>query len=106
MIYDELISKFLNDLNNGIIVPKKDKSGNWIREYVPYQEVLKFYCTGTVARNAFLAKYKTLTPISDFPAEEKTEWKKFVNSIFPDKSPEFRLDAVKIIYCIGILSNQ
>ena len=70
-----------------------------------YQATLKFMCTATVPRTLFLSKYKSLLPIEEQPAEEKKEWKVFVNEIFPGTPPIFRLEAVKIIYCIGILTN-
>ena len=70
-----------------------------------YQQTIKFMCVGQVPRQLWLSKYKSLPPIEAFPQEEKKEWKKFVNEIFPEKPPEFRLDAVKIIYTIGVLTN-
>ena len=70
-----------------------------------YQAALKFMCTATVPSKLFLEKYKKLQPIETIEPEEKKKWKQFVNEMFPGTPPEFRLEAVKIIYCIGILSN-
>jgi hypothetical protein len=67
---------------------------------------LPVLCTLDLSRKMFLNKYASLTPIEDFPEEEKIEWKKFVHELFPDKPVEFKLEAVKIIYVIGILTNE
>ena len=87
-LYEELSKRLIEDLQKG-----------------KYQELLKHYCKATVPRNVFLHEYKSLPPIESIEPEEKRNWKKFVNEIFPGTPPEFRLEAVKIIYCIGILSN-
>lgn len=106
MIYKLLIEKYLNDLNTGVKIPKKDISGEWTEQHIQYQDILKCYCTLSVPRQVFLFKYNSLPQLETIPAEEKTEWKKFVNEIFPGTTPQFRLDAVKIIYTIGVLSNE
>ena len=70
-----------------------------------YQETLKALCTLRVPRMLFLDKYKSLPPIEAFEKEDKDEWKRFVNEIFPNTPPIFRLEAVKIIYTVGVLTN-
>jgi len=70
-----------------------------------YQQALKFMCTASVPRQMFLNKYKEFPPIEAYPPEEKKEWKVFVNEVFPGTPPVFRLEAVKIIYVIGMLTN-
>lgn len=106
MITKKLIECYLNDLNTGLRVSKKDAEGNWTEERIQYQELLKTYCILSVPRMCFLSKYNSLPPIESFPAEEKKGWKQFMNEIFPGTTPQFRLEAVKIIYTIGVLSNE
>jgi hypothetical protein len=69
------------------------------------QKVLPILCTLSLPRTLFLSKYKILTPIEAFREDEKKQWKAFVHELFPDQSKEFKLDAVKIIYTIGVLTN-
>lgn len=97
---DELRAKLLADLNSGIVYTDSGK-----QKMIEYDVILKHYCTATVPRNLFLEKYKSLTPIECYQDSEKREWKAFVNEIFPGTSPQFRLEAVKIIYTIGQLTN-
>lgn len=105
-LYQELANRFISDLTKGVLSRRKDNHGAWYQVEIPYNTILKWYCTNTVPRNVFLSIYKTVPKIETIPANEKKEWKKFVNEIFPNTSPEFRLDAVKIIYTIGVLTNQ
>jgi hypothetical protein len=78
----------------------------WLLQTSPnYQESLKAICTLRVPRMLFLDKYKSLPPIEAFEKEDKDGWKKFVNEIFPRTPPQFRLEAVKIIYTVGVLTN-
>lgn len=93
-------TKLLESLQAGISF-----TDNGERKEIGYQEILKFYCRAKVPRTLFLDKYKSLPPIEAYPVEEKQEWKKFVNEIFAGEPPQFRLEAVKIIYTIGILTN-
>jgi len=72
---------------------------------IDYEKAVKAYCTLTVPRNIFLSRYKTLPPIETIPNEEKIQWRLFVNEAFPNTTPQFRLDAIKILYCIGTLTN-
>lgn len=103
---EELRQKLINDLQNGVRIKKKDEHGFWYEQEIQYNDLLKHYCTATVPRNLFLQKYKSIPPIETMPPEEKTQWKKFVNEIFTGTPPEFRLEAVKIIYTIGIMSEK
>jgi hypothetical protein len=103
-IYEELCKKFLDDLQAGVRVPRKI-NGDWLEERIPYQQSLKGYCKNPIIKKVFLWKYKSLDPIESFSSEEKKEWKKYVNEIFPGTPPQFRLDAVKIIYTIGNLTS-
>ena len=50
-----------------------------------------------------LEKYKSLEPIEKMPEKEKKEMKKYVISLFPEKTPEEKVEACKIIYTIGTL---
>lgn len=70
-----------------------------------YQTTLKFMCTASVPRKMFLSKYEDFPPIESYPADEKKEWKAFVNEVFPNTPPSFRLEAVKIIYTIGLMTS-
>jgi hypothetical protein len=92
----------MSDLHSGIIVNKK-VDGEWSEEKVPYEETLKGYCMNVICKKVFLWKYKSMKPIEEFPSEEKTEWKKFVNELFPNTTPQFRMDAVRIIHTISNL---
>lgn len=79
--------------------------------FLPYfnkngEDALKFLVEGRVSRLCFLIAYKHLKPIEDIPNSEKIEWRKYVNEKFPGTTPEFRLEAIKIIYCIGTLIND
>jgi hypothetical protein len=58
---------------------------------------------GIVSKMAFLSAYKRLTPIENMPVNEKKEMKKYVIAMFPEKSPEEKIEACKIIYTIGTL---
>lgn len=69
------------------------------------EQLIPVYCTLEIPRQIFLHKYKSLPPIEGIPEEEKIEWRKFVNNLFPGFSQSFRLDAIRIIYCLGTLTN-
>ena len=99
-ITESLLNKFLEMLNFPCAY-----TYNGEQRTTTYESTLKFMCTATVPRNLFLSKYKSLPQIETIDVEEKKKWKAFVNEIFPGTTPQFRLDAVKIIYCIGVISN-
>lgn len=69
------------------------------------QKTLPTLCKMTLAKKVFLDAYKKLPPIEAFPHEEKIKWKAFVHELFPNASVQDKLDAVKIIYTIGELTN-
>lgn len=97
---EQLRQKLLENLQIGV---KYTLNGEEI--YIGYNTLLKHYCTATVPRTLFLDKYKSVVPIEAFSREEKNQWKAFVNEIFHGTTPQFRLEAVKIIHVIGILTN-
>lgn len=97
---DQLRDKFLDMLQTGVRHTFKGET-----TYLEYQTILKFMCTASVPRLLFLSAYQKLPPIEAYPREEKDEWKKFINEIFPGTPPAFRLEAVKIVYTVGVLSN-
>lgn len=65
------------------------------------EAVLPVLCSLTIPQKLFMDKYKSLPPIETLPPEEKTEMKKYVHELFPGKDVHFKLQAAKIIYCIG-----
>jgi hypothetical protein len=67
------------------------------------EPVLKAICNCAVPSKVILEKYKTIAPIEMMNDKEKSEMKKYVNGLFPGATPQFRLDACKIIYTIGTL---
>lgn len=67
------------------------------------EPILKVICNCVVPSKVILAKYKTIEPIETMGEKEKTEMKKYVNELFPGETPQFRLNACKIIYTIGTL---
>jgi len=101
---ESLVERYLNDLQSGMKYPVKI-SGEWQHHYLSYQTILKAYCTLAIPRHVFLSKYKSVPPIETIDNEEKIGWRKFVNETFPGTPPEFRLEALKIIYTIGILTS-
>jgi len=64
---------------------------------------LKTICNLSLAQTLFMDKYKSLPPIEALPPEQKIDMKKYVHEMFPGKSIEFKLQAVKIIYTIGTI---
>lgn len=64
---------------------------------------LKFFVESTVPSLFFLIIYKGLKPIEEMPEPEKTDFKKYVIEMFPDKSTEEQVKAAKIIYTISQL---
>lgn len=56
-----------------------------------------------VSRLAFLSAYKELPPIEQMAEKENKEMKQFVIETFPDKTPEEKIEACKIVYTIGTL---
>ena len=88
--------------------PFTGKDGLIEKVYLPmFQEqgekILPSFCKMTIPKMAFLSAYKTLPPIEEMNEKEKYEMKQYVNSLFKGETPQFRLDACKIIYTIGNL---
>jgi hypothetical protein len=74
----------------------------WIGEFNKFGEgVLPFQCESSVMKIAWLDKYKNMPPFSTMPEEEKKETMKYVIDMFPDRSPEEKMEACHIIYTIG-----
>lgn len=76
--------------------------------YLPYfqkmgEAAIPHLINSSVSRMCFLAAYKHLPPIEQMPEKEKKEMKKYVIELFPDKTPEEKIEACKIIYTIGTL---
>lgn len=67
------------------------------------EPALKTICSLAVPSMIFLEAYKKLPPIEAMPEKEKVEMKKYVISMFPEKTTEEKLEACKIIYTIGTL---
>ncbi len=69
------------------------------------EKVLKSFISQSIPRQSFLSAYKNLPPIEELPNEEKVGWRKYVNELLPNTTPEYRLEAIKILYTIGTLTN-
>lgn len=67
------------------------------------EKTLIAICNCRVPTMVFLEEYKKLSPIEEMPEKEKYEMKKYVISLFPNKTVQEKLDACKVIYCIGNL---
>lgn len=67
------------------------------------EEVLPFLCSSSLSRMLFLSKYTKIESLLHRPQSEQDEMTAYVDSLFPDKTPEFKEDACKIIYTIGNL---
>lgn len=67
------------------------------------ESMLVAICNCAVPSKVVLEEYKKLPPIETMPEKEKVEMKKYVISLFPDKTPEQKVEACKIIYTIGTL---
>lgn len=66
------------------------------------ESAIIFFCKSTVAKNVFLSKYNKLEhKIDKMGGEEKKELKLYVNELFKNEPPQFRLDACKIIFCLN-----
>jgi hypothetical protein len=77
--------------------------------YIPHfhqhgESAIPFLVNGLLSSKVFLSVYKTLPPIEEMEKKEKDEMKKYVRDLFPNKTPEEKLNACKIIYTIGNLA--
>ena len=76
--------------------------------FMPYlqqhgEAAIKLLVEGSISSQVFLSAYKKLSPIEEMPKKEKEEMKLYVRELFPDNTPEEKLNACKIIYTIGNL---
>ena len=67
------------------------------------EKVIPFLVDSAISKQAFLSAYKKLPPIEQMDGKEKKEMKKYVVDLFPNKTPEEKIEACKIIYTIGNL---
>lgn len=77
--------------------------------YIPYfhrhgEPSIPFFVNGLLSSRVFLSAYKNLPPIDKIEKKEKDEMKKYVRDLFPNKTPQEKLDACKIVYTIGTLA--
>lgn len=83
-----------------------------------FQEIMKYYlkefqergeaalitiCNLSVPSQIVLSEYKKLPPIEEMPEKEKTEMKKYVIEMFPNKTVKEKLECCKIVYTVGSL---
>lgn len=88
--------------------PFTGKDGLIEKVYLPQfhkhgEKAIPSFVNSSVARQAFISAYKSLPPIEQMPEKEKKEMKQFVNETFPGTTPQFRLEACKIVYTVGTL---
>lgn len=108
-IYDELAKKFLADLQSadGLKFPRYNKeTGNTDEFVIPFDDILKCYCTLSVPKKVFLDKYKGLKPIELLPDDEFKELEDWAFSLFRERASEKAMDCMRILHTIGVLSNQ
>jgi len=67
------------------------------------ESCLPFLVNGKISSKVLLSAYNRLPPIEEMPPHEKSEMKKFVIDLFPEKIPQEKVTACKIIYTIGNL---
>jgi hypothetical protein len=76
----------------------------WIEEFNKYgEQVLPFQCNSSLMKLLWLSKYKSLPEFSSQPENEKKETMAYIINMFPNRTPEDKLDFCKIIYTIGTL---
>lgn len=61
------------------------------------------FCNMSIPKMAILSEYKKLIPFECLLEHERVEMHLYVDDLFPDKSPEDKLDCCRIIYTIGTL---
>lgn len=76
--------------------------------YLPYfnkegERAIPLLVNARISRLCFLSAYKHLPPIEQMEVKEKTEMKRYVINLFPEKTIQEKLEACKIIYTIGSL---
>lgn len=85
--YDDLIEK--------VFIPHFHQKG---------ESAIPFLVNGIISSKCFLSAYKKVAPIEEMLKKEKDEMKKYVRDLFPNKTPQEKLDACKIVYTIGTLA--
>lgn len=88
--------------------PFTGKDGLIEKVYLPYfhkhgEVAMPYLVNSSVSKQAFLAAYRDLPPIEQMPEKEKKEMKQYVIALFPEKTPEEKIEACKIVYTIGTL---
>jgi len=76
--------------------------------FLPYfqrhgEQAIPFLVNSSVSRISFLSAYKYLTPIEEMEEKEKKEMKAYIIALFPNKTTQEKLEACKIVYCLGTL---
>jgi hypothetical protein len=69
------------------------------------QLALKFFCENTVPKIVWMDKYKEFPPIESVGDSDISQWRVFVDEVFPNEDDEFKLSALKIIYTVGLTTN-
>ena len=88
--------------------PFTGKNGLIEKVYLPYfhkhgELAIPHLVNGSISKMAFLSAYKELPSIEEMPDKEKKDMKQFVIDTFPEKTPEEKIEACKIVYTIGTL---
>lgn len=107
-IYDSLVKKYLDDLQNpeGLRFPKFNKeSGSVETATMPFDDILRCYCTLTIPKKVFLSKYENLQQIELLEENDFLELEHWAWELFGEKGTEKAMDCMRVIHTIGILSN-
>ena len=64
-------------------------------------DILPGLCRLSIPRQVFLAKYKSMPQLEELEETEKGYLKKLVNDLFKGETPQFRLEACKIIFTLN-----
>jgi len=66
------------------------------------EKIISSFCKLAVPRNVFLSKYNQLPEkLDNMDEASKKELKLYVNDLFKNETPQFRLDACKIIFTLN-----
>lgn len=99
---NNMLDFFINIFHSGIVYSRQVDDNKYETVYINSEDILKNFCTLNVPRNTFLSKYELLPEKMDKMAEnEKLELKKYVNETFKGETPEFRLNACKVIFTLN-----
>jgi len=100
-LYESLLGHFVGRFNTTQFIKKQIAENVWEEKVIPPEDLLKAFCVSTVSRNVFLWKYKTMPQLSEMDAEEKQKLKVYVNELFKGETPQFRLEACKVIFTLN-----